>query len=164
MKLDFIKEQIKWVDRWTSNLVADIDESNCGIVENLNSSINWQIGHIIVSKYFHSVQSITDKESEIILKINDKIPIIELFKYYFAGSNPLEDWKDRPNKDQLMEFKNEIDLATKLTLEMVTEKTLSEATEIGNPVAKTKYDALTFSFKHQMWHNGQIAMIKKIIG
>lgn len=164
MKLEFIKEQIEWVDNWTSNLISDIDETDCGIVENLDTSINWQIGHIIISKYFHSVQSIMDKDSGIIYEINKKVPINDLFKYYFAGSNPLEIWKNRPNKNQLLKLRNEIDLATNRTLETLTENTLAERTEIGNPVAKTKYEALTFTFKHQMWHNGQIAMIKRIIG
>ena len=164
MKLKFIKEQIDYVDNWTSNLIADIDEINCGIVENLDTSINWQIGHLIVSKYFHSIQSAVKNDSGIISEINQKVPISELFKYYFAGSSPLEPWKNRPNKKQLLEYRNEIDVGTNRILESLTENTLAEKTEIGNPVAKTKYEALTFLFKHQMWHNGQIAMIKRIIG
>ncbi len=164
MKLEIIKEQIDWVDNWTFNLISDIDENDCGIVEVLNTSINWEIGHIIISKYFHSVQSILDKDNRIITELNQKMPIAELFKYYFAGSNPLENWKNRPNKKQLLEYKNEIDLGTSRILKILTENNLTDQTEIGNPVAKTKYEALTFTFKHQMWHNGQIAMIKRIIG
>ncbi len=163
MKLEFIKKEIEWVDNWTSNLISDIDENDYGIVENLNTSINWEIGHLIVSKYFHSIQSILNKNSKIIAELNQKVPLNDLFKYYFAGSNPLENRKNRPDKNQLLEYKSEIDLGSNRILEMLTEKTLTERTEIENPVAKTKYDALTFTFKHQMWHNGQIAMIKRII-
>ena len=86
-----------------------------------------------------------------------------MFKYYFAGSNPLEPWKERPNKEQLLGYKEEIDFCVTRILKSLSEITLSEKTEIENPVAKTKYDALTFTYKHQMWHNGQIALVKRII-
>ena len=81
MKLEFIKEQINWIDNQTNNLIADIDDSNYGIVENLNTSINWQIGHIIMSKYFHSVQSIMYENSKIVSELNQKVPIVKLFEY-----------------------------------------------------------------------------------
>lgn len=163
MKSRFIKEQIDWVDNWTSNLISDVEETDYGIVESLGTSINWQVGHIIISKYFHSLHSVLDKKSKIIEDTKSKIPIDEFFKYYFAGSDPLVNWKNRPTKKQLLEFKKILDAATSLTLENLTESILTEGTEIGNPIAKTKYEALTFTFKHQMWHNGQIAMIKRII-
>jgi uncharacterized damage-inducible protein DinB len=46
---------------------------------------------------------------------------------------------------------------------MLQEDELEQSTLITNPVAKTKYESLSFAIKHQMWHNGQIAMIKRII-
>lgn len=163
MKLNFIKEQTEWVNNWTSKLINDIDEKDFGIVPTLGTSVNWEVGHIIISKYFHAIQSILDKDHKIIVNINTKLPIPDLFKYYFAGSNPKESWKNRPDKKQLLEFGKEIDIAAIQILELLTEKNLKEPTS-GNPVAKIKYDALTFTFKHQMWHNGQIAMIKRIVG
>ena len=164
MKLNFIKEQILWVDHWTSKLVSDIDEADFGIVKSLDTSINWELGHIIISKYFHSIQSILSKDDRIIMDINQKIPINDFFKFYFSGSNPNENWRDRPNKTELLVFLTEIDKSTRQTLEILTESQLEEETEVLNPIAKNKYDALTFTFKHQMWHNGQIAMIKRIAG
>jgi len=163
MKLEFIKEQINWVDNYTSNLINDIDERDLGVVDNLSTSLNWEIGHIIISKYFHSLQSVINENNEIIKKTKQKILTDDLFKYYFAGSNPLANWNERPNKNQLLEIKKVVDMATSHALEELSEKNLTQKTEIRNPVASSKYDALTFTFKHQMWHNGQIAMIKRII-
>ena len=71
---------------------------------------------------------------------------------------------DRLDKDQLLNLKKEVDEVTNYAIDSLVEMNLKDKTEIINPVAKTKYDALTFTFKHQMWHNGQIAMIKRIIG
>ncbi|MEE9430723.1 MAG: DinB family protein [Melioribacteraceae bacterium] len=163
MKLAFIKEQIEWVDSWTTNLISDLNEKDFGIVPTLGTSINWQVGHLTISKYFHSIQSVLQKDDQINKQINKQIPLDNFLKYYFAGSNPTSKWINRPDAKQLLEFMEIVDKATFLTLEKLMESNLEEKTEIGNPVAKTKYDALTFTFKHQMWHNGQIAMIKRII-
>ena len=163
MKLKFIKEQIEWVDAWTSNLIKDVREDELRLVDALGTSLNWQIGHILISKYFHSIQSILKKDHAVIIDVNQRVPIDDFFKNYFAGSNPRDEWKARPNKVQLIEYKEEMDLATMQVLEGLAEKELKEAIELPNPVAKTKYDALTFTFKHQMWHNGQIALINRVI-
>lgn len=163
MKLQFIKEQINWVNNWTKNLITNIDESQFGVVDSLGTSINWQIGHLLVSNYFHSIHSILPSEHIIVQSINSKIPMDVYFKNYFAGSNPKAEWTERPNKEILLVLFSEINNATNAALEIVTDTDLEEQTEIKNPIAKTKYDALTFTFKHQMWHNGQIAMLKRIM-
>jgi uncharacterized damage-inducible protein DinB len=36
-----------------------------------------------------------------------------------------------------------------------------EPSRMPHPVAKTKYEALTWNFRHEMWHCGQIAMIRR---
>jgi uncharacterized damage-inducible protein DinB len=37
-------------------------------------------------------------------------------------------------------------------------------TKFPHLIAKTKYEALTWNFKHEMWHLGQISTIKRILG
>jgi len=96
-------------------------------------------------------------------EVHRNLPIEDFNKYYFAGSNPLAPWEARPDKKQLLKYKEIVDQGTNKSLAQLTEQELEEKTAINNPVAKSKYDALTFTFKHQMWHNGQIAMIKRII-
>lgn len=162
MKLDFLKEQTQWVNDWTLKLISGIDEKDFRIVHSLKTSINWEVGHLIISKYFHAVQSIVNEQNEIIAALKQKIPIDDFYTYYFVGSNPIADWENRPNKIQLLEYNQEMDKATNQVIEKMNEKTLNEKTEINNPVARSKYEALAFAFKHQMWHNGQIAMIKRI--
>ena len=163
MRLAFIKEQIIWVDKWTNNLVKNKVEEDFNVIESMGTSLNWQIGHIIVSKYFHAIQSVVNKEHRVIRRIEKELPMKDMLKYYFAGSNPLAHWKDRLSKDQLMSYFNQINEASLTLADQLTEEDLKQETEMKNPIAKTKYDALTFVFKHQMWHNGQIAMMKRII-
>ena len=164
MKLEFIKEQTDWVDKWTTGLISNLSETDWEVFPSLKTSLNWEVGHIIISKYFHCVQSVLKPDDEIIQKVKANIPLDDFFKYYFAGSDPTELWSNRPNPKRLLELREVINEAASTALEKLTESVLQENTEIKNPVAKIKYDALTFSFKHQMWHNGQIAMIKRVVG
>ena len=163
MKLEFIREQTEWVDKYTESLVKDLGENECGVVKFLETGINWQIGHIVVSKHFHSIQSIDGSDGEISMEINEKVPTKELFKHYSFGSDPNQSLSNGFNKTKLMDFLKEVNTGATKVLETLSEKDFDRETAIQNPAAKTIYDALTFTFKHQMWHNGQIAMIKRIV-
>jgi|GEM_PF-1225666 len=163
MKLEFIKEQIDWVNNWTSRMISDMDEQDCGLIDQLDTSINWQTGHIIISNYFHCLESVQVSENEIIRSVNDSLNIDEYKKYYFAGSDPKAQWPERPNQEDLLRLFSSTNTAIHRALDSIKENQLSEETVIKNPVGKTKYDALSFAFKHQMWHNGQIAMMKRIL-
>ena len=66
-------------------------------------------------------------------------------------------------KETLMSDLAIVDQVTLDVLAELEEDKLFEKTEQPNPVAKTKYDALMFCFKHQMWHYGQITMLKRIL-
>ena len=59
------------------------------------------------------MQYIMDQNSTIVTKLNQQLPVAELFKYYFASSNPIETWKtDRIKKSYW-------NLEKKLTLQQV---------------------------------------------
>lgn len=163
MKLPFIKDQMQWVDQWTDGLLADLSEKEGSYLDLVGSSINWQVGHLIISRYYHSIQSILLAEHAIIHSINQIFSTSDFHKYYFAGSDPAIDWADRPKLMELNAIRKEVEKLSFKTIDNLTEEILQENTSIKNPVAKIKGEALSFAFKHQMWHNGQIAMMKRII-
>jgi len=52
------------------------------------------------------------------------------------------------------------------TIDSLTEEDLDnelEPTRFPHPIAKTKYEALTWNFRHEMWHLGQIATLKRVL-
>jgi hypothetical protein len=66
---------------------------------------------------------------------------------------------EKPKNEELLKLYKFIHLEiSKIKIEE-----LNSATEIPNPSAKTKYDALMTLFKHQFWHNGQIAILNRIL-
>ncbi|UKN02958.1 hypothetical protein K6119_05445 [Paracrocinitomix mangrovi] len=162
-RLDFLKEQYEWTDNWTKSILSDVEEVEWGYNERAGTSINWLVGHMIISKYFHSIMSVLNADGVLIKEIHKEIPIESYFKYYFAGSQPNADWLERPGKEVLMKQLNFINNVCVEMIPLLNEAGLDAATEIKNPVAISKYEALAFTFKHQMWHNGQIAMCKRLM-
>ncbi|MBD3637058.1 MAG: DinB family protein [Crocinitomicaceae bacterium] len=162
-RLDFLLEQYQWTDKWTNSIIEDIEEAHWGYIDEAGTSINWLFGHQVISKYFHSIISILKADGVLVRDLNKEIPLETYFKYYFAGSDPRADWKQRPGKEELMRHWNLLCNVCTEMIPLLNEPGLDSETEIKNPVAKTKYEALAFTFKHQMWHNGQIAMVKRIL-
>lgn len=162
-QLDFIIEQTKWVDQWTLNQIKDLDAETWEVVPALKTSVNWQVGHIIISKYFHSMASVLPSNHEMLESIHHQIPLDDYYSYYFNKSNPLDEWNKRPDKHILFYLFESLSEWSIQVIEELDKNILSKPTQVKNPAAKTVYEALTFSFKHQMWHLGQLAMIKRIL-
>ncbi|MGD1847387.1 MAG: hypothetical protein ACFB10_18515, partial [Salibacteraceae bacterium] len=94
LKIDFIQSQIRSSDRWIDYVLSDLKPEEWELVTAVNSSINCQIGHLILSKYFHGVMSIFPAEHEIHVPFKAHFPLQELQKHYFIKSNPGADWPD----------------------------------------------------------------------
>ena len=45
----------------------------------------------------------------------------------------------------------------------IIQSELDKDTEVPNPAVKTKYEALLWLSQHQSWHNGQIAILKRVL-
>ena len=158
--IKFIKKEINLVKTQTDNLIADI-ESNLWSYNPkiINTNLNWQIGHIFLANYLHGIASINGINED----IRNMINVQDYIKFYGMKSNPLENEREKPSKEELLkiyEFGFEI---INQGLDKLNELDLDKPTEIPNPAVKTKYQALMWLFKHQSWHNGQIAMLKRIL-
>jgi len=69
-------------------------------------------------------------------------------------------------KPNVKELQNIYKITTKIILENLDKLTaieLDENTAIPNPSVKTKYEALKWLSHHQSWHNGQIAILKRVL-
>ncbi|MDX2304753.1 MAG: DinB family protein [Microscillaceae bacterium] len=155
-----IREQLESVDRWTLNLVDGIPGSFWKInPPTIDTNLNWQIGHILVSKYFHAIACINGPMPE----LNQNLPISEYMSLYNVGSQSNTHLEIKPNKERLLYDLNLINQLAIRFINDLSEENLNLKTELPNPVAETKYDSLMWTFKHQMWHNGQIALLKKLL-
>ncbi|MFD0964251.1 DinB family protein [Pseudofulvibacter geojedonensis] len=158
MKIIVLKDQIHLAKEKTEKLIVDIPfEKWNETPEIIKSNINWQIGHIILANYLHGVASISGADSEFSKKVKDYI------KFYGPKSNPCDFQSEKPSAKELLDAFQFTCSATFRNLKSIDTIDLDKITEVPNPSAKTKYQALKLLSQHQSWHNGQIAILKRIL-
>lgn len=155
-----IRNEIESARRWTEGLVSDIPAELWTVTPaGIGTNLNWQVGHILVSKNFHAITCVIGFRTELIRKM----PIRDYVRFYDRDTRPTADMSAKPDKDTVLAHLAAIDAAVLRELDALNETALDEATALPSPVAKTKREALMFCAAHQMWHNGQIALLKRLL-
>lgn len=160
MKATILSEQILLVKGKTDQLITDILPEKWNETPGvLKTNLNWQIGHIILANYLHGIASISGASAE----FKEKVNLPDYIKFYGPKSNPADFEKEKPSTKELIAA-YELTMAIILrNLENINEKDLDNDTEVPNPAVKTKYEALLWLPQHQSWHNGQIAVLKRML-
>jgi len=125
----------------------------------VQTNVNWQIGHLIIANYLHGIASITGPSKP----IREAIDIKSYVKFYGLDSSPTTLYEYKPDSQTLIDQFNMIHKMTLQTIENLDFTSLNTPTEIKNPGAKTKLEALLWLIQHQSWHNGQLALLKRIL-
>ncbi len=160
MKIAVLKDQIILAKEKTGKLIADIPVEKWFQTPNvLESNLNWQIGHIILANYLHGIASISGMNEDFRSKVN----IADFIKYYGPKSKPNSFKSEKPSGEELLEIYDLTFVLILKGLEKLTSTDLEKETEVPNPAVKTKYQALLWLSQHQSWHNGQIAMLKRVL-
>jgi hypothetical protein len=163
--LDFLKNQVIETRTFTKSLISEMPEDLWfKIPENTDSNFAWQIGHIFLAQNFHIISCAFGRES----KIFEKIPIQSYAKVFAGlGSHHRSVNKDFVTVSELKDnFNFVFDFCIK-KLDSATDEILTqelEPTPFRNPIAKNKYDAISWSFKHEMWHCAEMEQIKIKLG
>lgn len=162
-KLELIHDQAIRTRKLTLGLLEDTPfDLWYTTPEIIESNIAWQVGHLIVSQQYHAIAVIVGPQREVL----DKIPLKEYIPLYsmFAEStvNDLQ-----PAPERLLSELAFVDEYAHQVLDGLSDEQLDEPlakTAMKHPMAKTKYEALTWSFRHEMWHAGQISSLKRVLG
>lgn len=158
--IEIIKDQIISTKEKTDNFIKNIELEKWNISpEILETNMNWQIGHLILANYLHGIASISGANE----KVRERINMQNFIKFYGPNSTPHTFLDEKPKNEELLKLYEFIFEIIYLEISKVKIEELNSATEIPNPSAKTKYEALTTLFKHQSWHNGQIAILNRIL-
>jgi hypothetical protein len=164
-KIEFIKDQIiesrNFVNRLISELPKDLWYT---IPENTDSNFAWQIGHVMMSQNFHAITVITGRNE----KVNNLIPVTQYNKI-FNGMGTLnrsveKDLIPTAKLKELFDTVHEICIGNliKLSDSILVDKL--EPIPFKHPVADIKYEALSWCFKHEMWHSAEMEEIKRALG
>lgn len=164
-KIEFLREQIIEARSFVNRLISEMPEELWyTIPEGTDSNFAWQIGHLLVSQNFHAITTITGVNE----KVGRLVPITRYNKI-FNGMGTLhrsveKDFVSASKLKEQLDAVHSICLENLLTL---TDECLNEALEpipFKHPVADIKYEALSWCFKHEMWHSAEMEAIKRALG
>lgn len=164
-KIIFLKEQIIEARTFVNRLVSELPQDLWyTIPKGTDSNFAWQIGHLIISQNFHAISCITGRNED----VGRLIPVIKYVKL-FNGMGTLH---RSVEKDLIpaAELKKQLDAVHEICincLSRLNDDILSEPLEpipFKHPVANNKYEALSWCFKHEMWHSAEMEAIKRTLG
>lgn len=159
-KINILKAQILLVKGKTDQLIESIPKdtwNNTPAV--IKTNLNWQLGHIILANYLHGIASISGANDA----FKEKVNLPDYIKFYGPNSKPNDFEGHKPSAEALTEVYEYTMTIIIENLEHISPKELDKETAVSNPSVKTKYEALMLLPQHQSWHNGQMAVLKRIL-
>ena len=160
-QVEILLAQTKGAYEWTNKLLNSIPhntwDTTPAIIE---SNVSWQVGHLIVSFYYHSIMVIAGHQMDIL----GKVPLKE-YDILFTAGEP-EKVVGKINPKVLQEQLTLMELQSLETIQSLTSIELNEklvSTPISHPIAITKSEALDWNIKHTMWHCGQLGLLKRVV-
>lgn len=164
-KIEFLKEQIVEARAFVNRLMSELPEDLWyTIPEGTDSNFIWQVGHLLVSQNFHAMTAVTGVNE----KVGRLLPIKE-YNRIFNGMGTLHRSieKDLIPVSKMKEQLETIHQICIENLETLHDDVLAERLEplpFRHPVAAIKYEALAWSYKHEMWHSAEMEAIKRELG
>lgn len=163
-KIEFLKEQIIESRNFVNRLIDEIPQDLWyTIPQNTDANFAWQIGHLMVSQNFHAITVITGVNED----VEKVIPLARYNKiFYGMGALHRSVEKDLIPATKLKEQFDRVHEICIANLNKLNDNILCEQLEpipFKHPVANIKYEALSWSFKHEMWHSAEMEEIKRTL-
>ncbi|CAG5010154.1 hypothetical protein DYBT9275_04655 [Dyadobacter sp. CECT 9275] len=146
---------------WVNKLVGTTPVEKWKIIPDIiETSIDWQVGHLIISHYFHSIMVIRGHQMDILKQLPIKeysTWFTETFPSYSEGkTDSLQLWDD-------LKFMQRRSLEILAALSPTELDNPLEPTPTPHPIALTKREAIEWNIKHTMYHCGQIGILKRVV-
>jgi hypothetical protein len=161
-QIQILSRQTHDAYRWTDKLINSVPYNKWDeIPDIIETSVSWQVGHLIVTHYYHSIMVIVGHQKDIL----ETMPMRAYDKLFTTGAP-----KNAIEKTNPEDLRNNLTIMQKRSIEVIDSLTLKDLeselkrTEIPHPIAKNKFDALDWNIKHTMWHCGQLGILLRIVG
>lgn len=146
-----------WVNRLIDSIPAEKWEETPPVLE---TNVTWQIGHLLMSFYYHSILVVAGHQMDVV----SKIPLKEYNELYTLA--PAANSAGKVNPNSLREHLNLVQQKSIEVIQSLKSEDLEQAlipTPITHPIAKTKFEALDWNIKHSMYHCGQLGILKRVL-
>ena len=160
-EVELLARQTDNVYEWTNKLIESVPfgkwEQTPEVVE---TNITWQVGHLIMSHYFHTIMVIVGHQRDLL----EKIPMRQYDEIFTNGqpSGVIGSVDPAVLLDQLKLMQTRSLEIIKSVAPEILHSAL-EPTRIPHPIAKTKFESLDWNIKHTMYHCGQIGILKRVV-
>ncbi|WP_111595815.1 DinB family protein [Chitinophaga skermanii] len=159
--LSHLLQQTRHTHSWTHKLIDDIPIDKWHIIpNNMQSNITWQVGHLVVSHYYHAIWAIQGHQMNIL----QSIPLQQYAQLFTA--NPPKEAVNQIDIPQLLADLHTMEQTSLNIIAQLTEQALTAPLEPitpTHPIAHNKLEAIDWNIHHTMWHCGQIAMIRRSV-
>jgi len=160
-EIELLTRQTQGAYNWANKFVETIPFDKWKIIpDTIESSVNWQVGHLIVSVYYHSIMVIKGHRREIL----QKVPLKDYSELFSEASPKLSVGK--VNSNDLLDHLKIVQEGSLLTISTLPVTELGnnlEPTSTPHPIAKTKQESIEWNIKHTMYHCGQIGILRRVI-
>jgi uncharacterized damage-inducible protein DinB len=119
----------------------------------------WQVGHLAVSDYNLCLRRVRGRTQEDESLISDAF--IEHFK---LGSQPVAGAENYPPLAEIQRVFAAVHAQAIKELSAMTDEELNVPVEQPHPVFKTKLGSVEYASSHDMVHNGQIGLLRRLMG
>jgi hypothetical protein len=147
---------------WSNKVISSLEPEKWNeLPETLETTMSWQVGHLILSNYYHTVKVIVGNRPDIL----ESIPMRDYNLAFGYGSKPnlaLATTAAQLLRDLQVMQENSLSVISGLSDKELIEELVES--KIPHPVAKTKGEAIDWNIKHNMWHVGQIATLVRVLG
>lgn len=164
-KLNFLIDQLVESRNFVNRLVSELpQELWYAIPEHTDANFAWQIGHLMMSENFHAITVISGRNA----RVWDLIPVPGYIKLFNGMGTPHRSLEKglipAPDLKEQFDAVHEIclDQLSRLSEDILKEEL--EPIPFRHPVARNKYEALSWCFKHEMWHSAEMEQIKSTLG
>jgi hypothetical protein len=158
---DTLVKQTESAYSWTTRLISSIPYNQWDrIPEIVKSNVTWQVGHLIMSYYYHSIMVIAGHQVTIL----QQVPLKEYDLLFTDAAPDLSVGKTNP-----VELEQQLQLVAQKSIEIIGSLTPADLESplvpapMEHPIASNKFEALDWNIKHTMWHCGQLGMLKRIV-
>jgi uncharacterized damage-inducible protein DinB len=121
--------------------------------------VAWQVGHLAVSEYNLCLRRVRGRTKDDETLIPDSF--IEHFK---LGSQPLAGSVNYPPIAEIQRVFDAVHAQVLKELAALTDEELNVPVEQSHPIFKTKLGAVDYAAGHELVHNGQIGLLRRLMG
>ncbi|RYU95278.1 DinB family protein [Emticicia agri] len=160
-QIELLVKQTRGAYDWANKLIYTIPDEQWDIIpEVVESSITWQIGHLVISYYYHTIMVTVGHQMDIL----QQIPMKDYSQLFHNTSAHVSTGKTKPD-----DLKQHLELIAQKSVSIIQSLTPDELekplvpTPMPHPIARTRFEAIDWNIKHTMWHCGQLGILKRIV-